>query len=315
MGRALSWRPTPAAVRRAFLAALVMNTVIVVTGGAVRLTASGLGCPTVPKCTDTSMVVTREMGVHGFIEFGNRMLTFVLSAVVIGAVVTAWRARRRDLLRLSGFLFLGIVAQAVLGAVTVLTGLNPVTVMTHFLVSMVLIAVAAYAHDLAQGQRTATSVVVRGEIRVGAVLLTGLVAAILLVGTVVTGTGPHSGDKHASHRLPFALGDVTHLHADMVFVLFGLTAGLILALRATGAPEGAQRRALAVLVVALAQGSVGFTQYLTDLPVLLVGVHVLGATLVWIATLRLLLATAVRTGDDAPAERAARREPPLAVSR
>ena len=295
LSRVRNWRPSPIAVSRAFLGALVMNTVIVVTGGAVRLTASGLGCPTVPKCTDTSMVVTREMGVHGYIEFSNRMLTFVLTAAVVAAVVTAWRARRRDLVQLSGALFLGIVVQAVLGAVTVRTGLNPVTVMAHFLLSMGLIAVAAYAHDVARGPRTATTLVVRREIRVGARLVVGVVAAVLFLGTVVTGTGPHSGDKNASHRLPFNLADVTHAHADLVFVLLGLTVGLIVALRATGAPVAAVRRAMVLLGVALAQGLVGFTQYLTDLPVALVGVHVLGATLVWIATLRLLLATTLRT--------------------
>jgi cytochrome c oxidase assembly protein subunit 15 len=111
---------------------------------------------------------------------------------------------------------------------------------------------------------------------------------------VVTGTGPHSGDKNASHRLPFNLADVTHAHADLVFVLLGLTVGLIVALRATGAPDAAVRRAVVLLGVTLAQGLVGFTQYVTDLPVTLVGVHVLGASLVWIATLRLLLATTLR---------------------
>jgi cytochrome c oxidase assembly protein subunit 15 len=296
--RLSAWRPSATALRRAFLGALVMNTVIVVTGGIVRLTASGLGCPKVPNCTDTSMVVTREMGVHGFIEFGNRMLTFVLAVAVAAAVVTAWRARRRDLLRLSGALLLGIVAQAVLGAATVRTGLNPVTVMAHFLLSMGLIAGAAYAHDLARGPRAATTVVVRREIEVGARLLVGLVVAVLFLGTVVTGTGPHSGDKNASHRLPFNLADVTHAHADLVFVLLGLTVGLLVALRATGAPAGVVRRADVLLGIVLAQGVIGFTQYLTDLPVALVGLHVLGAALVWIASLRLLLGTAVRTEAD-----------------
>jgi len=292
--RLSAWRPSAAALRRAFLAALVMNTVIVVTGGVVRLTASGLGCPRVPNCTDTSMVVTREMGVHGFIEFGNRMLTFVLAIAVAAAVVSAWRARRRDLLALSGALFLGIVAQAVLGAATVRTGLNPVTVMAHFLLSMGLIAIAAYAFDLARGPRTVTTVVVRREIKVGARLLVVLVGAVLFLGTVVTGTGPHSGDKNASHRLPFDLADVTHAHADLVFVLLGLTVGMIVALRATRAPAGVVTRADVLLAVVLAQGLVGFTQYLTDLPVALVGLHVLGAALVWIAALRLLLATTLR---------------------
>jgi cytochrome c oxidase assembly protein subunit 15 len=315
LARLRAWQPSPTALRRTFLGALVMNTVIVVTGGAVRLSASGLGCPTVPKCTDTSMVVTREMGVHGLIEFSNRMLTFVLTAAVVAAVVTAWRAGRHDLRRVSGVLFLGIVVQAVLGAVTVRTGLNPVTVMAHFLVSMGLIAVAAYAYDIARGPRIATTVVVRREIKIGARLLVGLVAAVLLLGTVVTGTGPHSGDKHASHRLPFNLSDVTHAHADLVFLLLGLTVGLIVALRATGAPASVVRRAVVLLAVALGQGLIGFTQYLTNLPVALVEVHVLGATLVWITALRLLLATTLRTEPTPRRVSAAEGDRSLAAAR
>jgi cytochrome c oxidase assembly protein subunit 15 len=289
-----SWAPTPTAIRRTFLGALVMNTVIVVSGGAVRLTASGLGCPTVPRCTETSMIVTREMGLHGAIEFGNRMLTFVVTAAVLAALLTAWRAGRRDLVRLAGVLCLGIVAQAVLGAVTVLTGLNPVTVMAHFLVSMGLIAVAAYAYDLAAspvagGPRGPATSVVRREIRLGGLLLTGIVAATLVAGTVVTGTGPHSGDRNASHRLPFDLAQVTQLHADLVVLLLGLTVGLLIALTATDAPAPVVRRGVALLGIVLAQGLVGLAQYVTDLPVVLVGLHVLGAALVWIAALRLLL--------------------------
>jgi cytochrome c oxidase assembly protein subunit 15 len=140
----------------------------------------------------------------------------------------------------------------------------------------------------------------------------GVVAAVLFLGTVVTGTGPHSGDKNASHRLPFNLADVTHAHADLVFVLLGLLVGLIVALRATGAPAPVVRRAVVLLGVALAQGLVGFTQYLTDLPVALVGVHVLGAALVWIASLRLLLATTQRVAVDSASTGADRS---LAVSR
>lgn len=287
-----SWRPSATALRRTFLGALVMNIVIVVTGGAVRLTASGLGCPTVPKCTEDSMVATREMGVHGAIEFGNRLLTFVVTAAVVAALVTAWRARRRDLIRLGGVLFLGIVGQALLGAVTVITGLNPVTVMAHFLVSMVLIAVALHAYRRAGGDPVRDPGVVRAEIRVGAWALTGAVAATLVAGTVVTGTGPHSGDEDASDRLPFDLETVSQVHADLVFLVVGLTVGLLVAARASAAPASLARRVSVLLGVVLAQGLVGYVQYLTDLPVALVATHVLGACLVWVATLRVLLATA-----------------------
>jgi cytochrome c oxidase assembly protein subunit 15 len=284
LDRLRSWRPTETVLRRTFLGALVMNTVIVVTGGAVRLTASGLGCPTFPRCTDQSLVATREMGAHGAIEFGNRLLTFVLSAAVAAALVAAWRAGRRDLLRPAALLFLGIVAQAALGGVTVLTGLNPVTVMAHFLVSMGLIAVAVVAYERASGRSAAA------DQPLGAGLLTAAVGVTLVLGTVVTGTGPHSGDKKASHRLPFDLEAVTQLHADGVFLVIGLTVGLLVAVRAADAATPLPRRVGVLLGVVLGQGLVGYVQYVTDLPVALVATHVLGACLVWIATLRVLLA-------------------------
>lgn len=289
-----AWRPSTTTVRRTFLGALVMNTVIVVTGGAVRLTASGLGCPTVPKCTDDSMVATREMGVHGAIEFGNRLLTFVLTAAVVAALVTAWRARRRDLTVRAALLVLGVVAQALLGAVTVLTGLNPGTVMAHFLLSMVLIAVAVEAHARARvpaASRPAAGVPdMPAAARALALLLAAAVAATIVLGTVVTGTGPHSGDKQATDRFPLDLESVTQLHADLVFLVLGLTVGLLVAARVAGA-RVLSRRVSVLLAVVLAQGLVGYVQYVTDLPVALVGAHVLGACLVWIATVGTVLAT------------------------
>ena len=314
---ARSWRPSPAVLRRTFLGALVMNTVIVVTGGAVRLTASGLGCPTVPKCTANSMVVTREMGVHGVIEFGNRLLTFVLTAAVVAALVTAWRARRRDLLGLAGLMLLGIVAQAVLGAVTVLTGLNPLTVMAHFLLSMLLLVLAVAAHHRASTAPAQPGPVVRREIRLGAWLLTAAVAVTLVLGTVVTGTGPHSGDKNAEDRLPFDLESVSQLHADGVFLVIGLVIGLLVAVRAAAAPAPLPRRVAVLLGVVLAQGLVGYVQYATDLPVTLVMAHVLGACLVWIATLRVLLATRPVAGGPVSGAAAAgsRPAPAWAASR
>lgn len=285
------WQPSPTVLRRTFLAALVMNTVIVVTGGAVRLTASGLGCPTFPRCTDESLVVTPEMGAHGFIEFGNRLLTFVLSAAVLAALVVAWRARSRILVRLAVVLLAGVVAQALLGGVTVLTGLNPVTVMAHFLLSMALIAVAVLAYELTSRAAVVGPVppVVRRELLLGGRLLLCVLAAVLFVGTVVTGTGPHSGDKQASDRLPFDLVMVTQLHADLVFLLLGLLVGLLIALRVTDAPSTITRRAVVLLGIVLAQGAIGYIQYATGLPVAVVGAHVLGACLVWIAALRLVL--------------------------
>jgi cytochrome c oxidase assembly protein subunit 15 len=286
LARLRQWRPAAPALRRAFLGALVANTAIVVTGGAVRLTASGLGCPNVPRCTDTSLVPTAEMGAHGVIEFSNRMLTFVLAAAVAAALVTAWRADRPELVRAAALLIVGIVAQAGLGAVTVKTGLNPVTVMAHFLLSMALIAVAVRAEEIASAAPDRDVPVVRRELRLGSGALLAIVALTLFAGTVVTGTGPHSGDKDATDRLPFDLATVTQLHADLVFLLLGLSTGLLVAVAATGGSRFQVRRAVVLLGVILAQGTIGFVQYATDLPVVLVGLHIAGAALVWIAALR-----------------------------
>jgi heme a synthase len=295
LGRLRQWRPSSTAVRRAFLAALLANVGIVVTGGAVRLTASGLGCPNVPRCTDTSLVPTAEMGAHGVIEFGNRMLTFAVTAAVVAALVTAWRAQRRDLVRPAGLLLVGIIVQAGLGAVTVITGLNPVTVMAHFLLSMALIAVAVGAYETTGTGHGPAPLAVRRELRLGGGGLLAVAAATLFAGTVVTGTGPHSGDKDATDRLPFDLATVTQLHADLVFLLLGLTIGLLVAVTVTDAHASLVRRAQVLLGVLLAQGAIGYAQYATDLPVLLVGLHILGACLVWVAALRLVLPMTRRT--------------------
>jgi heme a synthase len=289
LGQLRRWRPTPTAVRRAFLAALLANVGIVVTGGAVRLTASGLGCPNVPRCTDTSLVPTAEMGAHGVIEFGNRMLTFAVTAAVVSALVTAWRAGRRDLFRAAALLLAGILVQAGLGAVTVITGLNPVTVMAHFLLSMALVAVAVRAVEITDGGPDRVVPAVGRALRLGGAALLAVAATTLFAGTVVTGTGPHSGDKDATDRLPFDLATVSHVHADLVFLLLGLTIGLLVAVAVDDATASLVRRAQALLAVILAQGAIGYIQYATDLPVVLVGLHILGACLVWVAALRLVL--------------------------
>ena len=285
-------RPSPRTVRRLALASVVANSAIVVTGGAVRLTASGLGCQTWPRCTATTYTPTPEYAVHGLIEFGNRLLTFVLTAVVVALVVAALRARprRHDLVRSAVLGALGIPAQALLGGITVLTGLNPWTVMGHFLLSMVLIALAVVLHVRAGEGDLPRRTVVRDPLRPLAVGLLALTAAVLAVGTVVTGSGPHSGDA-AAGRTGLDPAAMSQLHADLVFLLVGGTVGLWVALRATGAPAGAVRAALVLLGVELAQGLVGFAQYFNDLPVLLVGVHLVGSCVVLVAAVRVVLAT------------------------
>ena len=280
-------RPTPRTVRRLALASVVANSAIVVTGGAVRLTSSGLGCPTWPRCTESTYTPTAEYAAHGLIEFGNRLLTFVLLAIVVATTVAVWRQRpvRPGMRRLSVLVLLGIPAQAVLGGITVLTGLNPWTVMGHFLVSSVLIALAVVLHQRSrEGDLPPAPLVGPPLRRLGTALLV-LVGATLVAGTVVTGSGPHSGDA-AAGRTGLDPESVSQVHADLVFLLVGVTAAFWVALRATGAPS----RAMGVLLaVELAQGVVGFVQYFTDLPVLLVALHLVGACAVTVAAVHAVL--------------------------
>jgi cytochrome c oxidase assembly protein subunit 15 len=283
---------SPATVSRLALANAIANGLIVVTGGLVRLTGSGLGCPTWPRCTDDSFVTTPEMAGHGLIEFGNRLLTFVLAAVAIATLVAVWRSPRRDLRLLAAATFLGIPVQAALGGVTVLTGLNPWTVAAHFLISAVLVALATTLW-----LRSREPGVGQPLLRRPFVLLVWGIAAttavVLAIGTVVTGSGPHSGDvpedpDAAPLRMGFDPELMSQLHADAVFLLLGLTIALLVALHATDSPGRVRRAARDLLVVQLAQGVVGYVQYFTDLPVALVLVHMLGAVLVTAFTARLV---------------------------
>jgi cytochrome c oxidase assembly protein subunit 15 len=272
----------PAVVSRIALANVVANGLIVVTGGAVRLTGSGLGCPTWPECTDGSIRPTPELAGHGLIEFGNRMLTFALVVVAFATVAAVFASVRRDLRRLAVLSLLGIPAQALLGGVTVLTGLNPWTVAAHFLLVAVATVLWLRSREPGVGQ-----LVVR---RPFALLARGIaltVAAVLVVGTVVTGSGPHSGDPGAG-RTGFDPELVSQLHADVVFLLIGLTVALLVALTATDSPGRVRRAARDLLVVELLQGVIGYVQYFTHLPALLVLLHMAGAVLITVCTARLL---------------------------
>jgi cytochrome c oxidase assembly protein subunit 15 len=277
---------SPAVVSRVALANVVANVLIVVTGGAVRLTGSGLGCPTWPTCTDASLVPTRELAGHGVIEFGNRTLTFLLTITAIAVLVVVWRSARRDLRGLAVLSFLGIPVQAALGGVTVLTGLNPWIVAGHFLLSMVLVAIATILW-LRSTEPGVGRLVVRTPIPL---LVTGIAVvtgAVLVIGTVVTGSGPHSGDPKAG-RTGFDPELVSQLHADVVFLLVGLTVALLVALRATDSPGRVRRAARDLLIVELAQGVIGYVQYFTGLPIAVVLLHMLGAALITVATARLV---------------------------
>ena len=279
-----------------FTALLVLQAGLVVTGGAVRLTGSGLGCPTWPECTDGSIgpVITQaEDQLHAWIEFGNRLIAWLILILALAALVYIVKKlkSRNDFkrLRLLAILqIIGFLGQVVLGGITVLTKLNPISVSAHFVLTLPLIAGAlALRHrvldrpvlQLQPMTRTVTKVV------------TALSFVVLLLGVVVTGTGPHAGDADAK-RYPFNFEAVSILHADSVIALICLAIALYLVVKVSESAEVKKlfgRMILIFLAICLAQGAIGYLQYLTGLPELLVGAHLLGATLVWIHAWRLNL--------------------------
>ncbi len=284
----------PRAVRVTLLVNLVAQIGIVLTGGLVRLTGSGLGCPTWPQCVPGSYtpVVEQPQGIHKDIEFGNRLLTFVVGLAAIAALVMMWRFVRRTgaprrLLVLGAVPLLGVVAQAVLGGVTVLTGLSPATVAAHFLVSMVLVAASTVLY-LAVAVPTPAAPVRREIVGLGWAIA-GLAGVVLVLGTVVTGSGPHSGDADTPARFGFDPATVSWLHADAVWLFVGLVVALAVAVRLSSAPV-VERRTVVLLVVTLLQGAVGYVQYATDLPIALVAVHMLGASVLVVAVTAVVVA-------------------------
>jgi cytochrome c oxidase assembly protein subunit 15 len=275
-------------MRPAAIALLVANIGIVVTGGVVRLTGSGLGCPEWPRCSGSSFVPHRAMGIHSAIEFGNRMVTFVVAAVAVATLVLAWRCGRRSIVRLAFVLALAVPAQAVIGGITVLTDLNPWVVSLHLLVSLAMVGLAVVLlRRLAEGDGPTRLLVPAG---IGWLVKTifGVGWLVLYVGTVVTGSGPHAGDVNAP-RNGLDPRAMSQLHSDLVMLLVGLTVAAVLVLRTSDAPLAVRRAAGTLLGVELAQGAVGFIQYATDLPVAVVAVHLLGAALVSAALAWLLV--------------------------
>lgn len=278
--------PTSTSVERWAWAAVVANTVIILTGGLVRLTGSGLGCPTWPKCTDESFTPHRELGVHGVIEFGNRMLTYVLIAVVVATFVAVWRwsGSTRTLRRLAGLIALGVPFQGVIGGITVLTDLNPWIVSLHLLLSLALVAASVL---LVVRVRGATPEAFESRARRLVVATYAVLWGVVYLGTVVTGSGPHAGDDEAPRNMldPQVM---SHVHAAAVYVLVALTIGCCVLLRGTPAA----RLAVGLLVAELAQGTLGFVQYFTDLPIALVATHLVGAAVLVAVATRLVVEVA-----------------------
>jgi len=302
---AVDGRPNRVA-RAIFRANLVAQMGIVVTGAIVRVTSSGLGCPTWPRCTSGSFVPVdgQPQQWHKYVEFGNRSLTFILGVLAIASVVMAFtdrQARRKRhqpprprIFVLALVPILGTVAQAVLGGITVLTGLNPFVVASHFLLSLILIALltnlVVAASEVADQPIT---IRVHPYIRSATWSLTGLMATVLVLGTLVTASGPHAGDAHVA-RTGWDPQLVSWIHADLVLLSIGLITGLIVALRATGAPRDISAAGGLALILFLSQGLIGYVQYFTGLPWLVVVLHVLGSVVVWWATVRFLLKTRAR---------------------
>ena len=270
---------------------LFAQAAIVVTGGAVRLTGSGLGCPTWPECTPGSYTPKPyqvEEQVKVWIEFGNRLLTFVLVLAAITVLISVLAAGRKDLRGLALGQVLGILGQGILGGITVLTGLHPATVAAHFLLSIVLIAGATSlrAQRFASLEKQEAAPLVK-KIATAHLAVSFLV---LFLGTLVTGSGPHAGDATAE-RFPFDLRTMAWLHADSVIALFGITFGLFVV---HGVSAHTKKRLKIFVAIALSQGLIGYVQWYLDLPELMVGLHLVGSTLVWIASMRVWLSVTKR---------------------
>ncbi len=271
-------------IRRLAMLSLIGQVVLVVTGGAVRLTSSGLGCPTWPRCTSGSLVNTPEMGIHGFIEFGNRMLTFALAAVAVLMLVYLWNLRkeRRDLFLLAVGLLASIPAQAIIGGITVLSNLNPWVVGLHFLVSMALVVFSTLLVNRAYG-RTGRFMErplapIPGAMSPVMTAVAFFSAVAVCLGVVVTGAGPHAGDANAPRNdLDWDL--FSHIHAVPAYLI---TAGAVFAVYFVlrkGIIGPFRAAALLLLAVTVLQAVIGFAQYYNGIPALLVGAHMLGAAL------------------------------------
>jgi len=272
---------------------LFLQAALVVTGGAVRLTGSGLGCPTWPECTPGSYTPVphqAEPQLNVWIEFANRLLTFVLVIAAVVVIIAVLKSKRKDLRVLAIGQFLGIFGQGVLGGITVLTDLNPIPVACHLLLSIILIAGATSLHS----RRFAPAVIVKAESLTSNISKAHVAISfvVIVLGTIVTGSGPHAGDAQAK-RFGFDIRTVAWMHADVVIFLLGLTLAFYVA---QGTSVKTKKAIKTFTVIALAQGGIGYIQYFTGIPEILVAAHLLGATLVWIAAWRIRLSVITQNG-------------------
>jgi len=287
--------PSAAVLRRWALAGIVVSALIILTGAAVRLSQSGLGCPDWPACTANSVGAAGATGdtlIHRWIEFGNRLVTVAIFVVAIGVFMAALRfrapggGRRRDLIWLAAAQPAAIVVQAALGGLVVVTKLNPALVSVHFLASVALVAATVGLYVRCQEGTGSPTPFVPRTVRFAAIGIVATIALMMAAGTVVTGTGPLAGAADvARYHLP--LEGVTQLHADIGWLLAGLMAALLLGLRLTAAPPKAVRLGWLLLGLIGLQGVIGYTQYFTGLPAGLVWCHVTGSVAIWITALLL----------------------------
>lgn len=280
-------------LRRLSTLMVITQSLIVITGASVRLTGSGLGCSTWPECTPGSYTPTPdqpEAPLHAWIEFGNRLLTFVLLLNALALVFSILRNRRRDLRKLGAFQVIGILAQGVLGGITVLTGLNPATVAAHFLLSIALIAGALSLRQRAHGI-TPTEIRTLPLTRRLTQALLVLTVLVILMGTIVTGSGPHAGDSTAE-RFNLDSKMMAWLHADLVIALLGTTVALLIAIKLGESAAVKEKWGVRVrffLAICLAQGAIGYVQYFTGLPEVIVAAHILGSILVWLSAWNIVI--------------------------
>ncbi len=272
-------------------AAMLMSVVLIVTGGVVRVTGSGLGCPEWPSCTDDSLTTTAAMGLHGIIEFGNRMLTWVLSAAVGWAIIASRLQKPHDLIttRLAWSQFWMVMLNAVIGGITVLTGLNPYIVAGHFLAATALLTTTVFTWHRVRAMDAPTPVAVGDRPHLLGRVLLGTSAVVVVLGTITTGAGPHAGDSSDVHRIPIDWAAITWVHGIAAAATLAVAILLMRALPPQA--RTARLRVATFLGVLLLQGAIGIFQSLTHLPELVVVLHLMGAALVWIGAVRVALDT------------------------
>lgn len=274
--------------RRISLANLIAQSGIIVTGAIVRLTGSGLGCPTWPDCAPGSLipVAGQVEGFHKYIEFGNRTLTFLVLAISIVLFVFSLLNEKRNIIVWSFLPLIGTLLQAVLGGITVLTGLNPGTVMAHFLLSIVLVGISVKIYDYFNNERTSNVLPKIVDSYVKVVTLVGL--AVIILGTITTGSGPHSGDEIAA-RFNLDIRVIAWLHADSVLLFVGLIVGILVISRINKESKQIYRITRTLFIICLVQGFIGYVQWFNGLPWILVSFHVIGAVITWITITNLAL--------------------------